>query len=188
MKSNEILESELEDLKKQIWHMQRSNSPSGSNELEQFKTTVNANFAEIGNQIESLTQSISNLTTQISTITQNTLPLVNELSTKMDNLTDNVIPSIQQSIAQGSGGGGNGGHLNWTILYDKNSTDENINLGKPNGIIQTECSVLTELPDLAPYNFLRIKYHNGAHDQEFYFDITEKSVTRRLLKIGRAHV
>lgn len=52
---------------------------------------------------------------------------------------------------------GGGGSESWTTIYDKDSADETLNLGFTSGIIPL-AGEITAMPDLTPYNYLRVHW------------------------------
>ncbi len=57
----------------------------------------------------------------------------------------------------------------WTILYDKDSDDPNVNLGQTNGI-HSNLGLIHSFPDLANYTKIRFMFHitNCYHNYDFY--------------------
>jgi len=73
----------------------------------------------------------------------------------------------------GNGGSSSGNNQNWTVLYDKESEDVNLNLNKPQGIIGST-RIIENLPDLDPYNFIKIQFYAAGSKKDFIYDISNK--------------
>lgn len=97
------------------------------------------------------------------------------LKSQVDDLNKQI--SERSTGNNGSGSGNSGGNStssneSWTVLYDMNSEDPEINLGYTQGI-GGSLGRLESLPDLSPYNTLRIKFYALNSNQYHYFDISE---------------
>ncbi len=151
----------------------KNNLENYTAEIENKLTTFSENIGEISSsvstlasQMGNLTSSLENLSNNMSTLSQNvdnidekyqTLNNKNEdlsnevlsLSNQMKNLLEEVIPNLQNS--------GSGGEEKWDLLYDKDNPEHN--LGLPSGAHGSDWQVLeNDLPDLAPYSEIRIKF------------------------------
>ncbi|MGN1200686.1 MAG: hypothetical protein ACI4R8_00275 [Candidatus Caccovivens sp.] len=102
------------------------------------------------------------------------------LKSQVDDLSKQLIEnSNQNNNSTDSGNTGDNGSSSgedstdesWIVLYDKDSTDPAINLGLTSGITGSY-GRLTALPDVTPYNTMRVKFYAYASHQYHYFDIS----------------
>ena len=73
----------------------------------------------------------------------------------------------------------------WTTLYDKDSTDDAINLGFTSGI-PGNSGTLTNLPDLSPYKLMRVQFFASDASKYFYLDISDKADNNHRLQMSNA--
>ena len=64
---------------------------------------------------------------------------------------------------------------NWTVLYDFESEDENLNLGQTTGI-HGAIDTIANFPDLAPFTELKIVWQTNGNFDTWYFDISNPAM------------
>ncbi len=132
------IQNDLEDLKKQFWAL--------SKDISQIEDT-DSQISEFQDKLEEMESSISSINTSIENI-----------NSSLTNLTENVIPNL----SSGSGG------LDWQLIYDKDSEDENINWGYTDGI---PGNTVVNYSSILNYKLLKIRLSfDGGYD-DFIFDI-----------------
>jgi hypothetical protein len=65
----------------------------------------------------------------------------------------------------------------WQVLYDKDSEDDEINLSQTSGL-KGSFGEVKNLPDLAPYNLLKIQFSAASSAQYYVFDISSKELNK----------
>lgn len=174
MEKIERIESEFEDLKKQIWYLNNKVIPSlnggngtSSESLEEINTKINTLSNSLSSLQEQMKSIPNDLSTQLDNLSNSIANLVlsdedietsiNSLIENVDNI-NNLINSMQSSIETNTNcitELQNGYYSSdWEVIYDKESSDETINLGYPDGIKGN--NVVTNLPNIHVYKEIRV--------------------------------
>ena len=174
MEKIEQIESEFEDLKKQIWYLINKviptlNNGSGTSadtlqEMNKKINTLSTSLNSLQTQIDKLPNNLSEEISNLSTSIANLVLADEDIETSINSLIENIdsfnslIDSMQSNIET------NTNSINelrnsyyssdWEVIYDKDSTDENINLGYPSGIKGN--TVVTNMPNIQVYKEIRV--------------------------------
>lgn len=174
MEKIEQIESEFEDLKKQIWYLINKvlptlNNGSGTSsetlqemnkKINTLSTSLNSLQAQIDKLPNNLSEELSNLSNSIANLVladEDIETSINSLIENIDNF-NSLINSMQSNIETNTNSINelrNGYYSSdWEVIYDKDSTDENINLGYPTGIKGN--TVVTNMPNLHVYKEIKV--------------------------------
>ncbi|MBP3431645.1 MAG: hypothetical protein J6K39_02195 [Clostridia bacterium] len=168
------LSSQVSNLSSQVTGL-NSQATTLSNQVSGFSEQISTLGTEISNTQNGLYEvntQISDLSSQVSTFKEETASQVEDLSSSVTNLVDVTIPELEAKI--GEGGGSGGGEKEWVTLYDKDSTDEALNYGYPDGLVGG-LGTISNSADFSPYNYLRITYWSENHEFVVYQDVRRKS-------------
>lgn len=157
MQNLEQLNSAVEQLKKEVWYIAKVSLPNISEELGSLSL---ADLANLNKNISANTTKITSLQSSVSALQTSLNGISNQLST------------LGQKVDGMVGGFGE----RYDLLYDKDSADANINMGKPNGLVGGDAFDFT----VNKYKRIRIYavlYNNDAvatayMDTRKYADLT----------------
>ncbi len=107
--------------------------------------------------VQTMSPQIQQINNQLTTINSS----ISDLTDTVENLEEN-----------GSSSGNS--DENWILLYDKDSNDESLNWGFPDGI---DSSYRRDFPDIENYKKLKFRFNHGTlyEHSDFVFDISDIS-------------
>lgn len=145
-------------------HTTRLSSAEGKiNTLTEDVSNLKTSVSQTQTDLDSVEESVLAHGKQLTTL-EGALDTIQKLQTQLDTLQNEVIPNLESQIGQG-------GEENWEVLYDKDSTNGAVNLGKPNGIL-TDGTTISEFPDLILFKKLRVTFWVNGYFEIFTFDIS----------------
>ncbi len=160
------LATQLSNLSKSFSDFQEQNKT-----FQQQLSEISTKQANVDSRLNSLENNCSNLATNLGQMTE----VLDSLQTSVTNITDTVIPELENKIEQSGGSSGS----EWTLIYDMDSPDPEINRGETGGVGYNEAITAFKGINMMPYNYIRLKLKFGSYFSYFVIYIGELKTSDR---------